>query len=828
MKKIIFVIGLIFFSNTLFSQNITGTVTDENNRPLAGVLVRTADKKSGTYTDANGYFGLNINSDTVTLVFSFLGYQTLDSFLIVSKNQVNLQITLKSQAFTLEEIRAYGYFSREPGTTVIRGTVLELVPSMSGNPVETLIMTSMGVQATNELSTQYSVRGGSYDENLVFIDGIKIFRPILLRSGQQEGLSVINPDMVKNIRFSAGGFGAQYGDKMSSVLDISYRTPENKRFVAEAGLTGLSASADFVPSSGHWSLMTGLRIKQNSYLLNALPVKGNYKPFFSDFQALFRFNPSEKWRLKFFNYLSYNRYNFYPDSLTIAIGTFTTNFKIPVYYQGGENDLYASGLWAGELTYKPAYNFQISLISSYYAANEQERYTFDAIYRLDIVDREMTQTTRDSVINIGLGEFIDYGRNFLNVGVWRNVLKINWEQPDNSMIFGVEYQHNTISDRLSRWRYIDSAGYSFNPYASSPDVIDLYSYQSATNSFSDYRLDVYLSDFYRFYAGLTKIKLDLGLRYIYWSYAQSNDFDPRVSVYFYPDWVKKWSFRLSAGKYTQVPFYNDLRNLDGSLVSSDIAHTQKALHLVFGAYRDFMMWDRPFRFTTEWYYKYLYDIIPFEYDNLRIQYYADKVSKGFAYGADFRLYGEFVPETDSWISLSLLHTAEDVENDGYWQYIDAQGNYTSYKPLAVDSVFVEPGYIPRPTDQLVTIGMFFQDYMPQNRNMRVSLGLFYGSGRPYGPPGKGRQYATLRMPMYLRADIGFLYLWKPGFARSVIFEIDLLNAFNAQNVASYTWLTVLTNPALIGSPLGNAYMVQIAAPNYLTGRLVNFKIKVKF
>jgi hypothetical protein len=276
-----------------------------------------------------------------------------------------------------------------------------------------------------------------------------------------------------------------------------------------------------------------------------------------------------------------------------------------------------------------------------------------------------------------------------------------------------------------------------------------------------------------------------------------------------------------------VPFYNDLRNIDGTLVQSSQAHTQNALHFVVGAYKNFTLWQLPFRFTTEWYYKYLYRIIPFEFDNMRIQYYADQVAKGFAYGADFRLYGEFVPGTDSWISLSLMHTAENIENDSYWQYLYVNGNPTEFRQMAVDSILVDPGYIPRPTDQLVTIGMFFQDYMPQNKNMRVSLGLFYGSGRPYGPPGKGRRYAVLRMPYYLRADIGFLYLWHPKFANVVIFQLDMLNAFDARNIGSYSWLAILTNPALLGNPLGNAYMMQIAVPNYMTGRILNFSIKIK-
>ncbi len=825
MKKIIFLSALIFFSIKNYSQNITGKVVNSRNQPLQGVTVRITGTTKGVFTSADGRFSLEPEPGQTSqrLEFSFLGYRTLDT--IVRLPAQNLVIVLRETDYELEQVETYGYLKKDPGTVYLRGKLLEVVPTATDNAVEALIMTSMGVQATNELSSQYNVRGGNYDENLVYINGIKVFRPVLLRSSQQEGLSVINPDLVENIKFSAGGFSAEYGDKMSSVLDITYRTPDSNASGFYAGLTGLGFFNDFVTKSGKLTSITGVRLKQNTYLLNALPTKGNYRPLFADFQNVIQFTPSEKFRVKLFNYLAYNKYNFVPDSLTLAIGTFTQNFRLPVYFTGNESDLYASWLSALQFFYKPAYNLQISYTASYYTSAEQEKYTFNAAYRLDMVDREFTGNT-DSAVNIGVGSFIDYGRNFLNLTVIRNTARINYELRNHSLVLGLEHQFTSAGDMLTRWKYVDSAGYSFSLEPQDDNTIAMYNYQSATNHYRSWRIDAFLTDYMRFYLGTTQVKLNAGLRYIYWQYAGEHQLNPRLSLYLNPAWQQRWTFRFSTGLYSQVPFYNDLRDLDGSLTQNP--HSQKSMHVVAGAYRNFKLWDRPFRFTTEWYYKYLYDIIPFEYDNMRIQYYANQRAKGFAYGADFRLFGEFVPGTDSWISLSLMHTAEDIEDDAFWQYYDADGNVTSYKPLAVDSVWTEPGYIPRPTDQILTVGMFFQDYMPQNRDMRVSLGLFYGSGRPYGPPGNGRQYATLRMPAYLRADIGFLYLWHPQFANLVIFELDLLNAFDALNVASYSWLSILTNPALLGNPLTDAYMVQIAVPNYLTGRIINFKVKVKF
>ncbi len=831
MKKIIVFIQTFLLSITIYSQNyqitLHGKILDQNNNPITGCAVAVKGSSIGTFTDTNGTFQLKVPDKPVTLRCSFLGFEVKDT--TINPRQVKfLKIILHSTSYQLEQVEAFGFYSKNPGQTYFQGKILETVPSASGNIVETLIMTSMGVQANNQMSSQYSVRGGNYNENLVYINGIKVFRPILIRSGLQEGLSIINPDLVENIKFSAGGFPAEYGDKMSSVLDITYKKPKKFAASANLGFLGGAFHIENRSKSGKIAYLSSLRIKQNSYLLNALPTKGNYKPFFSDWQTVLYFNPNEKLNLQLFSYLAFNQYNFLPDSMTAAIGTFTTNFQIPIYFQGQEKDFYKATLNSLKISYKPKFNLQFSYTTSYYFSDEQERYSFAADYLINMVQNQFDNNRHDSIVNIGVGGFLDYGRNFLKLGVLSNNFKINYETANHSIIFGINHQALKIIDRLNRWHYIDSAGYNFNPFHNSDSTIILYKYQTAFNKYADHRIDVYLTDYYQFFWGMSKLKLNLGLRYIYWSYAHEHLLNPRFSLYLTPSWMNQWTLRLSSGLYSQVPFYSSLRDLDGHLVSPQQAHSQQSIHFVLGAYRNFMLWERPFRFTTELYYKYLYDLIPFEFDNLRIQYYPKNKSHGFAYGADFRLFGEFVPGTDSWISLSFLHTAEDIENDQYWQYYDSTGHPTVFPSLAADSVLVEPGYIPRPTDQLLTIGMFFQDYMPQNKNMRVSMGLFYGSGRPFGPPGKLRRYSYLRMPAYLRADIGFLYIWKPKFAREVIFELDLFNAFDVQNVASFSWLSVMMNPALLDNPFGNVYMIQVAVPNYLTPRIFNFNVKIKF
>ncbi len=822
MRNFLIFVVLIFFSLIVKGQNIiTGKIISKNNVGIAGVSVSLKSKKILTFSDSSGYFRIAVTRFPVHLHFSRLGFKDKDT--LISKSGFYI-IKLQAQVVRLQQVEATAFYSQNPGVETFGSKQLEFVPSASGNAVETLIMTAMGVQTANEFSSQYNVRGGNFDENLVYIDGIKVYRPIMIHSAQQEGLSIVNSDMVRNIRFSAGGFGAQFGDKMSSVLDIDYKRPKSFAMKLGLGMTGANVFYQNYFSRTKTSLMFGLRLKKNTYLLSALPVKGNYKPLFADFQSVLRVQLTKKLQMSVFDYFAHNSYNFYPDSQTVAVGTFSANFRIPIFYQGQERDLYNSTLHALTFLYRPKPNISVKNILSVYFSDEQERYTTSAYYRLDFVTRQFTGSQRDSMINIGEGMFMDYARNFLDLALFSNRTLVNVQLSKHSLLLGAEYTRLRTHDFVDRWKYIDSAGYSFTMGRGSADQLNLFSSEKAENFYHDYRVSFFLQDFRRFYIGLDRFNLNLGIRYTYWSYGRSHLFQPRITVYYVPDWYSKWNFRLSAGVYYQVPFYGELRNLDGKLTSDP--HAEKSIHLVLGAYKEFRMWNRPFKFSTEWYYKWLRDLVPYEFDNMRIQYYANEISNGFVYGADFRLYGQFVPETDSWITVSLMHTAEDIVGDQYWRYYDINGHAT-IKAYAVDSVLVKPGYIPRPTDQLLTVSMFFQDYMPQNRNIRVSLGLFYGSGRPFGPPAKGRAFATLRMPAYLRADLGFIFVLHPKFAKSIILQIDMFNAFDARNVASYSWLTVLANPALIGgNPLGNSQLIQIAAPNFMTGRLINFDVKI--
>ncbi len=823
MKKVIFIIFLLAY-NLSFGQKIQGKILSADNKPVAGATIKILGTQKATLSNKDGLFSINVahRAEKVHLIVSFVGMYNIDT--LVNTNKFII-IHLRPKTYEIEQVQALGNNYSSTGDIVIKRKVLDIVSTLTGNAVEALIMTSMGVQTNNELSSQYSVRGGSYDENLVYIDGIEIIRPVLIRSGQQEGLSIINPDFVRNIKFSAGGFAAHYGDKMSSVLDISYKTPKDAQTKITLGLTGASFFHQNNICNSRLSFMIGTRLKQNSYLLNALPTKGNYKPLFSDFQTVINYKFSQKFSLRAFGYMSINSYDFFPDSLTVAIGTFTQNFRIPIAYQGAEKDKYNFALAGLTMTYRPESHTLIQWINSFYDSREAERYTIGSAYRLDMVQRQI-ENNKDSAINIGVGYFLTYSRNYLSARVMQSKIKTTSQIGKHTIMAGIGYRLDRINDRLARWKYIDSAGYSFSLMPQENNVINLYNYVNATNFYQAYRINAFAEDFIHFYLGTTRLDLNLGLRYTYFSFSGSTLFSPRFSVYLYPNWINMWTLRFSSGYYYQIPFYNELRDFTGHLVHS--ANIQKSIHYVLGAYHNFRMWGRPFKFSSELYYKDLKNIIPFEYNNLRIQYYAHQKAHGYAAGLDMRIYGEFVPNVDSWISLSFMHTAENIDNDAYWQYLDKNGERTFYKPYAVDSVLVEPGYMPRATDQLVTVGLFFQDYMPTMKNMRMNMSLFFGSGRPYGPPTEGRYKAIYRMPPYLRADIGFLYVFHPKKKKyKAIFEIDLFNALGVMNVASYNWLTILTNSALIGNnPLGENYMVQIATPNYLTGRLVNFKVKL--
>jgi len=826
MKKIIFIFFLLILYSFSYSQIIQGRVLSSDNIPISGATVKIIGTSNATFTNKDGFFSLKVvsNSKKVKLRISFIGMQTIDT---IVKTDNFITIFMNSKNYEIEQVIAFGHNFSNISNITINSKILETVSSISDNAVETLIMTSLGVQASNELSTQYSVRGGSYDENLVYINDIEIFRPLLIHSGQQEGLSIINSDFVKNINFSAGGFNAQYGDKMSSVLDITYKIPKKQKTKFTIGLTGLNFFYQNYFKKAQTSLMLGARIKQNSYLLKKLPTKGNYKPFFSDFQISLNHNFYEKLDISYLGYFSLNRYNFYPDTLTLAVGTFSQTFRIPIVYEGAEKDKYNFALSAIKFKYRLTPYIQIQWTNSLYLANEAENYTIGAAYRMDMVERQLEEN-KDSTINIGIGYYLTYNRNNLDIKVLQSKLKLTTQLKTHTLITGFELRQDMVEDHLTRWKYIDSAGYSFSFYPGNDTVINLYSYSNAHNFYQSYRFSAFVEDLMSFYIRTTRVQLNVGLRYTYYDYTKSSIFSPRFSSYFTPEWINHWTFRLSYGYYYQIPFYNEMRDFQGYITNKPLL--QKSIHYIAGAYHDFILWQRPFKFTAELFFKDLVRVIPFEYENLRIQYYTNDSARGYATGLNFRVFGEFVPDVDSWISFSLMQTKEDVFNDEYWQLIDNQGIPTSIRALATDSILVEPGYIPRATDQLLTIGIFFQDYMPKMKNMRMNMTLFFGTGKPYGPPSEGRYKAVLRLPSYLRADIGFLYIYIPQNKKyKAIFEIDLFNALGVMNVASYSWLTVLTNTALIGNNLlGENIMFQIAAPNYLTGRLINFKAKIIF
>ena len=826
MRNVIYLI-FIFFPLIIQGQNVVikGFVVDKDNKPIAGSSIYEQKSGIGAITDSQGKFSFTLkNPGKYTLVIKAMNYNTLDTTLYIPQKGLSVKFVLNAQAYAMNPIVKTAEYNELTGSTRMTYKVFNLVPSASGNAVETLIKTAMGVQSNNELSSQYNVRGGNFDENLVYINGIQIFRPMLIHSGQQEGMSTINPDMVQSLDFYAGGYQAKYDDKMSSVLDVRYKVANENMVKLTLSMLNSGIYISHISENKKLHFSLGSRVKKNSYLLKSLDTKGDYKPLFFDLQTFTRYDLSNKIKIDFYSYFADNRYNFYPSTSTIAFGTFTDAMQMSIFYDGQEKDMYLSSLNALTFNYRWNDKTQTKLIASAYLSNERENYTFNAAYALNKVDEEFySESFGDSLLNLGVGQFIDYARNSMNIKIYSLQIKNNKEIKGHSIESGVKYQLEDISENTLRWYYIDSAGYSFsldkNPY-----YLSLYDYSSGSARLISRKISAYVQDYFSFYAGLTKISLSAGLRYTFWDYANEHLFSPRLNVLVIPPWEKQWTFRFASGIYYQIPFFREMVDFDGNL--TDNPHSQKSVHFVAGAYRNFMMWDRPFKFTTELYYKKLDNLIPYEVDNLRIQYYANQIAKGYAAGSDFRIYGQFVEGVDSWLSLSLMSTKEDIYNDAYWQYLDKDGNPTVISSLIADSVYVEPGYIPRPTDQRVSIGMFFQDYMPGDERFRVSLSLFYGTGRPFGPPQTGRQFAVLRTKSFLRADIGFSYDLTSVFKKTkqTLVQVDILNIFDYRNVASYTWLTVLGNTAVIGTP----DIIKIAVPNYLTGRMLNISFTVKF
>ncbi len=833
-------IVLFFMPLFLIAQNATieGRVLNTERKPVELANVTVKDTRIGTVTDKRGYYNLTVPAGKkITVQITFVGYQTTSKTLFLKageKRTVNFtpkKITTNLPGFEVrdEKLRTENLVRLSPRDAKVSPSIVA--------GVEGIIQSLPGVASNNELSSQYSVRGGNFDENLVYVNGIEIYRPFLVSTGQQEGLSFVNPSLVSSILFSAGGFGAQYGDKMSSVMDVKYLKPTAFGGSVSAGFLGAELSLHGVSKNDKFTYLLGGRYKTNSYLLKSLDTKGNYKPAFYDFQSLFSYRFNEKWELSLLGYYSQNKYKVIPSDRETDFGTLQEAYRLTIYFDGAEIDNYNIYQSALTLTFHPTNYTNLQLIASGYNTREQETYDIMGQYWIGLLQNNPgDEEYGEAVQTSGVGTYLEHARNSFSATVF--TLKHLGTYADESHFtrWGLDYTRQLVDDRQKEWEMIDSAGYSLphppdEPGTNSPDHPDfnIKSIVSGHNILNINRFSGFISNEWKFHLkNDDKITLTGGIRGYYRDFANEFLISPRLNFSYKPFRAPNLVFRFATGVYYQPPFYREMRNMDGT-VNPNIK-SQRSVHFILGSDYRFQVWDRPFILTTELYYKKLDNLIPYEVDNVRIRYYADQLAKGYAAGIDFKVYGEFVKGIDSWVSLSLMKTMEDIIGDYYYDYYNAEGEkiisgITTDTEVA-DSVKVEPGYIPRPTDRRVNFSIYFQDYIPNHPTYKVHLRLLYGTGFPFGAPGTQRYQQTLRMPDYRRVDIGFSKqfigentTFKEGnplnHIRNMWLSVEIFNLFQVYNTVSYIWIKDVDNRMM-------------AVPNYLTPRLLNVKLSMEF
>ena len=814
MKRILFIVLFIILQLSLISQTIEGKITDFNLNPLAAVNISIIDQSGGLISDKDGLYKVNIKANrSYVIAFSFIGYETekIRVPMLKKGQKYTLNISLKESNTLLDDIIVKDQKSRKNNLSRIKTKHVEVIPG-SGGGIESVLKTLPGVSSANELSSQYSVRGGNFDENLVYVNGIEVYRPFLIHSGQQEGLSFVNTDLVGSILFSAGGFSAKYGDKMSSVLDIKYKQPKKTASSLSLSLLGGSAHLEGISKNRRFSYLLGIRHKSNQYLLSSLDTEAEYVPRFSDLQTYLNYKINTNWDISLLTNISKNQYQMIPQDRNTDFGTFNEALRLTVFFEGQELDKYETYFGALSTKFNPNTKVQLELTGSAFQTFEQENFDILGEYWLYQLDNNLgSDNFGDVAFDRGVGKYIKHARNSLDARVINFSHKGNYNDKDISLVWGLKFQNEDINDRISEWTLIDSAGFTLpHPYDSigstsnSDQQVLMNEILKTDINISSTRQSGYLE----YSQDLNNFSLNAGTRSSYWSYNEELLVSPRISLAYAPSWEKDVVFRLASGIYYQSPFYKELRYPDGQLNNN--IESQKSIHYVIGSDYLFYKWGRPFKWITELYYKKLDNLIPYKVDNVRIQYLAENNSKGYATGVDFKINGEFVSGVESWASLSIMQTEEDIIGDSY---IDENGNT------------VEPGYIPRPTDQRVNFSLFFQDYIPGNLNYKMHLNMIYGSGLPFGPPKSEKYEDILRIPDYRRVDIGFSAILKSENKRSKVnfmnvfnsawLSVEVFNLLDINNTISYLWV----------SDIGGR---QYAVPNYLTRRQVNLKLILRF
>lgn len=791
---------LLLIASAGYAQvKIFGKVIDAEEQPIEFATVRIAGTAVGATTGLDGSYSLSVaESDTIEIIFTCIGYKEHKQKLISPSGNVNVNAKLFKTTRELEAIEVTEYKKQTGGMQTLDAGQLKVGPNASGNAVEGLLTTIAGVSSKDEMSSQYSVRGGSYDENSVYINGIEVYRPQLISSGQQEGLSIINPSLVGSIEFSTGGFSAEYGDKMSSVLDITYRQPESFEGNVAASLMG--AEAAIGQSTGKFSQLHGIRYKRNTTLLSSLETKGEYDPSFFDYQTNLRLKLNDQWNISFLGNIAMNNYKFTPKTRSTSFGTSQNVKEFTVYFDGKEQDRFETYFGALELNYDVNKSTGFTLLASGFLTNELVAYDISGEYWLDEAG---TNDGENSVGGeIGVGKYLEHSRNRFQAGVFTLGLKGHTSLNRHNLQYGLEYRNQQIYDRTSEWEQRDSAGYSLPNIDNKLEMIyNLTSKHDLTTN----KLSWYAQDTYRLLVNAGLFTFNGGLRMSYWDFNNEFLVSPRISIGYIPEFNNSLSFRLSGGLYYQSPFYKEFRETKTDENGNSYAElnrdikSQRSIQLILGGDYTFRALDRPFKITAEAYYKKLDDIIPYELDNLNIVYSGRNEADGFIAGIDFKFFGQFVPGTDSWFSFSLMKTQE---------------NLNGVK-------------VPRPTDQRYSFGVFFNDYFPKFPKLKFSLKGIISDGFPMTPPQVSRDVSYFRAPAYKRLDIGFQYQLVGGekdgvrpynfwrHFKSIWIGVDVFNLFDFSNVSSYYWVTDVNN-------------IQYAVPNYLTRRQFNVNLSVAF
>lgn len=804
MRRFIIALFLCLIALPSFARRtkIFGTVKDESGSPVEMANVRIKGLPILTMTDLKGFYTIYCESaDSIEVIYSQIGYGSRRRLLRNPGDSVRLDIVLHNSVdYELGGATVLGQKREATTEQRISTEALKNTPSTTGNGVEELIQSQAGVSTHSELSSQYNVRGGSFDENVVYLNGIEIYRPLLVRSGQQEGLSIINPDMVERIAFSSGGFEARYGDKMSSVLDITYKHPE--KFEAKINTSLLGAGTYIGWGNKHMDFMTSVRYKTTRLLLGSMDTQGEYQPNFLDYQGAFSWRPSRKWTIDLLGNISDNSYNFYPKNRETSFGTLNDPKTFTVYFDGKEKDRFRTFFGAATITRHLSPETFLALQMSTFSTLEHENYDIQGEYWL----QEATSQEQ-----LGVGTYMEHARNRLKANVYNVGLRFRTKTAkagntlnSHTLQMGLNWLNERIKENSREWEMRDSMGYSL-PYDEKALRL-IYSLKSV-NEIHTNRFEAFAQDSWRFYTKAGLFNFTYGVRFNYWDWNKESLISPRASIGFLPASNDQWTLRFATGLYYQAPFFKELRD---TTLTNGIAtvrmnrniKAQRSIHFVLGADYAFRMMDRPFRFTAETYYKALTNLNPYSINNVRVVYYGRNIASGYAAGLDFKLFGEFVPGTDSWLTFSLMKTQEKV--DGQW--------------------------LPRPTDQRYNFSAFFTDYFPGSTRWRATLKMAFAGGLPFGPPHTGRNFQTFRSPAYKRVDLGLSYRmplrWQrqqeAGIetARQHLFKniwigIDCFNLLGIDNVNSYYWVTDITN-------------TQYAVPNYLTGRQISVRFSIEF